>query len=157
MTERIVMEVPCGGEQHRIAVRECEEGPGIEFVVLDHDATTLAAFTTFGARPPICVDVWTALDRVLDAYIKASVMHSSEETKHITLRSWVSKTAFTDAVVAGERGFQHLKRGDWIAAQRDFSVAAAIEHRFSSMLWWNQVNDALIEVAWVRRFADEAD
>jgi hypothetical protein len=45
-----VVEVPCGDKTHRVGITKKRE-----FIPLNHDAATVAAFKAFGAEPPPCV------------------------------------------------------------------------------------------------------
>jgi hypothetical protein len=146
MSARVVMEVPCCGETHRVAVRECEEDPGIEFVVLDHDPAMLAAFTTFGAATPDCVAYAELLDEALDAFITAHALAWGR-------RGWNSLDAGIAAVAAGDTAFEFLKIGDPVEAQKQASIAAALEARYGKMMLWQVFNDMLIGAEHVRREA----
>jgi hypothetical protein len=148
--------VKCDGRDHHLEVRKCQEGPGIEFVVLDHDMEMITAFAEFGAEKPACVAIAEALDGLLDLYIKADAFtsgwHGEKAREH-----WSSQTAFLDARAAAERAFERLKEGDWPQARTEFSVAAAIEYRFGypGRGWWQKLNDHVVLIEWAMRQADE--
>jgi hypothetical protein len=118
-------------------VRKTEEDPGIEYVPLDHDATTVEAFTSFGARAPQCIEIAQWLDEALDTYIKATTLATASS-------AWRSQDARKTAMTAGVRAFEHLKHGDYKEAKKEASVAAALEAQFGRMLLWQGFDDALL-------------